>query len=111
MGDTAEQKVRAIGGLFSGTDNTGSVVLTMRPDVQQVAADALGTREGSVVVMDPHTGAILAMVSNPRFDPADVAVHDSKQAEEVLTFLNALPGKPLLANAYQERYMPGSASR
>ncbi len=109
MGDTSEQKLRAIGGLFRGDDNTGSVVLTMRPDVQQVAADALGAREGSVVVMDPHTGAVIAMVSNPRFNPADVAVHNSKQAEDVLTFLNAVPGKPLLANAYQERYMPGSS--
>ncbi len=109
MGDTSEQKLRAISGLFSGDDNTGSVALTMRPDVQQVAADALGTREGSVVVMDPHTGAVIAMISNPRYNPADVAVHDAKKAEDVLTFLNALPGKPLLANAYQERYMPGSA--
>ncbi len=109
MGDTNEQKIRAISGLFSGTDSTGSVVLTMRPDVQQVAADALGTREGSVVVMDPHTGAVIAMISNPRFDPAAVAVHDAKKAEDALTFLNALPGKPLLTNAYQERYMPGSS--
>ena len=109
MGDTNAQKLRAIGGLFSGDDSTGSVVLTMRPDVQQVAADALGTREGSVVVMDPHTGAVIAMISNPRYNPADVAVHNSKQAEDALTFLNAVPGKPLLANAYQERYMPGSA--
>ena len=59
--------------------------------------------------MDPHTGAVIAMVSNPRFDPAAVAVHDAKKAEDALTFLNALPGKPLLANAYQERYMPGSS--
>ncbi len=42
MGDTTEQKLRAIGGLFSGENNTGSVLLTVRPDVQQVAADALG---------------------------------------------------------------------
>jgi peptidoglycan glycosyltransferase len=109
MGDTTAQNLRAITGLFSGNDNTGSVVLTMRPDVQQVAADALGAREGSVVVMDPHTGAVIAMVSNPRYNPADVAVHNSTKAEQVLTFLNAYPGKPLLANAYQERYMPGSS--
>jgi peptidoglycan glycosyltransferase len=109
MGDTDAQKFRALGGLFSGSDSTGSVVLTMRPDVQQVAADALGTREGSVVVMDPHTGAVIAMISNPRYNPADVAVHNAKLANDALTFLNALPGKPLLANAYQERYMPGSA--
>jgi penicillin-binding protein A len=109
MGDTTEQKLRAIGGLFSGENNTGSVLLTVRPDVQQVAADALGAREGSVVVMEPHTGAVLAMISNPRFNPADVAVHNSTLAEKALTFLDAVPGKPLLANAYQERYMPGSS--
>ena len=109
MGDTDAQRLRAFTGLFSGTDNTGSVLLTMRPDVQQVAADALGTREGSVVVMDPHTGAVIAMISNPRYNPADIAVHNSATAEQALTFLNAVPGKPLLANAYQERYMPGSS--
>jgi peptidoglycan glycosyltransferase len=101
--------LRAIGGLFSGEDDTGSVVLSMRPDVQQVAAEALGNREGSVVVMDPHTGAVIAMISNPRYNPADIAVHNSTKAEQALTFLNAVPGKPLLANAYQERYMPGSS--
>jgi peptidoglycan glycosyltransferase len=59
--------------------------------------------------MDPHTGAVIAMISNPRYNPAAVAVHNSAEAEKALTFLNALPGKPLLANAYQERYMPGSS--
>ncbi|HEY4609577.1 MAG TPA: penicillin-binding protein 2 [Ilumatobacteraceae bacterium] len=109
MGDSDAQKLRALTGIFSGADNTGSVVLSMRPDVQQVAAEALGDREGSVVVEDPHTGAIIAMVSNPRYNPADIAVHNSKLAQDALTFLNAVPGKPLLANAYQERYMPGSS--
>jgi peptidoglycan glycosyltransferase len=109
MGDSDAQKLQALTGLFSGADNTGSVVLSMRPDVQQVAAEALGNREGSVVVEDPHTGAIVAMVSNPRYNPADIAVHNSKLAQDALTFLTAVPGKPLLANAYQERYMPGSS--
>lgn len=106
MGDTGSQ---TLGGLLGGTDNTGSVQLTLRADVQQAAADALGQQEGSVVVMDPSTGAIIAMVSFPRYDPNLVANHDTKAAEDVLTFLDAYPGKPLLANAYQENYMPGSA--
>jgi peptidoglycan glycosyltransferase len=106
LGDTATQKVN---GVFGGSDNTGSVRLTMRADLQKVAADALGPREGSVIVMDPNTGAVLAMVSYPRFDANQVAVHDAKQAEDVLAFLNNYPGKPLVANAYQERYMPGSS--
>ena len=106
MGDTAAQKVN---GVFGGADNTGSVLLTMRDDVQQIAAQALGNREGSVVVMDPNTGAVLAMVSYPRYDANLVATHDTAKAQQVLDFLNAFPGKPLLANAYQENYMPGSS--
>ena len=42
MGDTAAQKVDAV---FGGADNTGSVQLTLRADVQKVAAEALGNRE------------------------------------------------------------------
>lgn len=106
MGDTAAQTV---GGVFGGGDNTGSVLLTMRADLQKVAADALGTREGSVVVQDPRTGAVLAMVSWPRFDANLVATHDTQAAEDALNFYNNFPGKPLLANAYQENYMPGSS--
>ena len=106
LGDTTQQKVD---GVFGGADNTGSVQLTLRADLQRVAADALGTREGSVVVTEPSTGRVLAMVSFPRFDANLVATHDAKQAEDVLTFYNAVPGKPMLANAYQENYMPGSS--
>ncbi|MDO8362619.1 MAG: penicillin-binding transpeptidase domain-containing protein [Actinomycetota bacterium] len=106
MGDTTRQKFDSV---LGGADNTGSVLLTLRDDLQRVAADALGEREGSVVVMDPASGAILAMVSFPRFDPNAVADHDTQYAEDVLTYLNAFPGKPLLANAYQENYMPGSS--
>lgn len=107
-GRTGQQQLGSIANIFSGADTTGSVRLTMRADIQQVAKDALGAREGSVVVLDPKTGAVLAMWSYPTYDPNQVAVHDNTQAKNVLAFLNALPGKPLLANAYQERYMPGS---
>jgi peptidoglycan glycosyltransferase len=107
-GRTSAQQLSSITNIFSGQDTTGSVRLTTRSDIQQVAKDALGQREGSVVVLDPATGAVLAMWSYPSYDPNQVAVHDNTQASKVLTFLNALPGKPLLANAYQERYMPGS---
>ena len=115
MGDTTLQKVESV---FGGPDNTGSVQLTLRNDVQEAAARALlesvpegdrATLEGSVVVTDIRTGAVLAMVSLPRFDANQVATHDTKEAENVLDFLNNYPGKPLLANAYQENYMPGSS--
>lgn len=106
MGDTTQQKVDS---LLGGSDNTGSAQLTLRADVQKIAAEALGDREGSVVVMDPATGAIIAMVSFPTYDANQVADHNTKTAEDVLDFLNNYPGKPLLANAYQENYMPGSS--
>jgi cell division protein FtsI/penicillin-binding protein 2 len=38
-----------------------------------------------------------------------VSDHDIDSVNDVLDFLNAYPGKPLLANTYQERYMPGSS--
>jgi penicillin-binding protein A len=115
MGDTPAQKLESVGGILGDGDATGSVVLTLRKDVQEVAAQALigedpnNPREGSVVVMEPSTGRIIAMVSAPRYDPNAIATPDSKAAEDTLTFLNATAGKPLLANAYQERYMPGSS--
>ena len=109
MGTTVDQQIQGIGDILTSPDTTGSVVLTLRADVQMIAKQALGDREGSVVVMNPTTGAVIAMYSFPTFDPNLVATHDSAQARDVLAFLDAYPGKPLLANAYQERYMPGSA--
>jgi len=46
-----------------------TVVLGLDLDVQQAAEAALGDRLGTVVAMDPRTGAIVAFVSHPAFDP------------------------------------------
>jgi peptidoglycan glycosyltransferase len=48
------------------------------------------------------------MYSNPSYDPNLVAQHDGAAALEYLQTLQADPEKPLLGNAFQERYMPGS---
>ena len=45
------------------------VVMSIDMDLQQAAAQALGDRHGAVVACDPKTGEILALVSNPKFDP------------------------------------------
>lgn len=107
-GRTPEQRLKGLSSIFTGDDTSGSVQLTLHSGLQQLAKEALGPREGSVVVLDPRTGRVLALWSYPSYDPNLVAVHDSELAGEVLDFLNAAPGKPLLANTYQERYMPGS---
>jgi peptidoglycan glycosyltransferase len=108
-GTTAEQQLRAIPGILDGdADNSGAVVTTLRPDLQQVAKDALGEREGSVVVLEPATGAVKAMWSFPSYNPNQVVDPDFDAAGNVLDFLDQVPGDPLLANTYQQRYMPGS---
>jgi len=108
-GTTPEQRLRAIPGILDGDgDNSGTVVTTLRQDLQQVAKDALGDREGSVVVLEPTTGAVRAMWSFPSYDPNQVVDPDFDRAGDVLRFLEAVPGDPLLANTYQQRYMPGS---
>jgi peptidoglycan glycosyltransferase len=107
-GSTGEQRLRNLTGILTGEDNSGSVRMTLRDDLQRVARDALGEREGSVVVIEPATGAIKAMWSYPSYDPNLVADQNFDTARDVLTFLNAAPTDPLLGNAYQQRYMPGS---
>jgi penicillin-binding protein 2 len=45
------------------------VRLTIDLDLQKAAEAALGKRSGSIIAMNPNTGAILAMASKPGFDP------------------------------------------
>lgn len=108
-GSTPEQQLLALPGIFQGRqDNSGTVRLTLRDDLQNAAKFFLGPRVGSVVVMDPRSGAVLAMWSNPSFDPNTIADPDYDAAFAAITELQADPEDPLLANAYMQRYMPGS---
>ncbi len=110
VGTTTEQQLLAIPGLITGeADNAGSVELTLRADLQREARRALGAREGSVVVVDIRTGAVLAMWSYPSFDANLLADNDYDAAFAAMTDYTADPGDPLLANAYMQRYMPGSS--
>src|SRR5213078_2092285 len=54
----------------------GNVLLTLSPSGQKAAYDALRNREGgkgAIVALDPQTGALLASVSSPTFDPNPLA--------------------------------------
>jgi peptidoglycan glycosyltransferase len=108
-GDTFEQQLRALPDMFtSNADHSGTVRVTLREDMQRIAKFLLGDREGSIVLMEPDTGAIRAMWSYPSYDPNLVADIDYDDAYAYLTELQADGRDPLLANAYQQRYMPGS---
>ncbi len=77
------------------------VVLTVDSRVQRAAQDALAGRRGACVVLDPRTGAVLALASNPTYDPGTVDAEwqrlSSSSAEA-----------PLLDRATSALYPPGS---
>ena len=69
--------------LVTGRQPQGSSVeLTLDPEVQAAAAAALGDQRGAVVAIDPATGAILALVSSPSFDPNALAGHSTTAVNE-----------------------------
>ena len=108
-GDTFTQQVLAIENILGrSNDNSGEIRLTLREDMQAVAKFLLGPREGSIVLMEIETGAVISMWSYPSYDPNLIADPDYDAAFDYLTELQADPRDPLLANTYQQRYMPGS---
>jgi penicillin-binding protein A len=101
-------KIRNVGDVLAGKEPVGNVVLSVNAGLQAAARDALGGQRGSVVVMNPKTGGILAMYSNPSFDPQPYAGHDTQQVETYNKLIRSNPDKPDLPRAYRERYPPGS---
>ena len=86
----------------------GSVLLTLDPRAQQAAWRGLAGRKGAVVALDPRTGAVLAMVSFPSYDPAKVSSHDPKAIRAAYQALLRDPLDPLLNRAVERTYPPGS---
>jgi peptidoglycan glycosyltransferase len=107
-GQTLKQRYQSLADLFIDRDTTANVTLSVSSKVQLAAIDALGDRRGSVVALDPRTGEILAMYSNPSYDPNLLADLSTQSAQAVSIQLNADPQKPLLARSYREIFFPGS---
>jgi penicillin-binding protein A len=108
-GRTPGQQVDRLLDLFGDDqDFTGEVVLTIRDDLQRVAQQSLGDRPGSVVALDPRTGAVLALWSYPSFDPNLLSAHDGAAVNQAFAELTEAPGSPLLEKPYREIYFPGS---
>ena len=90
----------------------GNVQLTLDPDAQKAAFDALQALgpevEGSVVAIQPKTGKVLAMVSLPTYNPNNLASHDFDAVDDLYQRLDKLDSEPLLNRAIQQRLFPGS---
>ncbi len=108
-GSAPELAVSTFADLFLGRPKKGGAVYTtIHPDLQQVASDTLGSLPGAVVALDPRTGDIMALVSNPTYDPNLLSSQDAAEQRSAWASLNADPEKPLLSRANDELYPPGS---
>jgi peptidoglycan glycosyltransferase len=94
-----------LNGLLGGDTNPRGVRLSLDHALQAIAAAALGDQNGSVVAIDPSTGAVLAMVTYPRFDPNSLIGPDAGTAGAVL---EADPAEPWRDRSIDETYPPGS---
>jgi peptidoglycan glycosyltransferase len=82
-----------------------SLEMTVDGELQRAAYEALGGQTGAVVALDPKTGAVLAAVSSPSFDPESLLGED---ASAVWDSLLANPESPLSDRATRELFAPGS---
>lgn len=78
---------------------------TLQPRVQRSALSALGNQRGAVVALDPRTGAVLAYVSSPTYDPNTLIGADAVDIRQALL---DDPDQPLLDRAGRALYPPGS---
>ena len=110
---TAHNKpVKTLGDLLTTTTETDTVILTVSEQLQADAQVALDGRDGSVVVLDPSTGAIDAMYSNPAFDPNPLASQSGQTEQDAwqtdTQSKDALGNVPFTSLAYQDIAFPGS---
>jgi len=96
-GSSNSQFFDRVNAILTGKNPQGaSVETTIDPVAQQAAYDALGNYQGAVVLLQPKTGKILAMVSKPNYDPNALASHDSKAVNALYQQLLDASGDPLI---------------
>ena len=101
--DNKGRQLRVLGmrPTISGRD----LVLTIDSRLQEKAAELLEEKKGAIIVMQPDTGEVLALVSSPKFDPNYFTIDYSKN--EIRRLLNDYRS-PMLNRAISGLYPPGS---
>ena len=79
--------------------------LTLDARLQEITEQAFGDRKGALVAIEPSTGGILALVSNPTYDPN---LFVDGITPENWKELNEHPSKPMVNRALNGAYPPGS---
>jgi peptidoglycan glycosyltransferase len=115
-GDSDKLFVRRISDMVTGRQPLGgNVLLTVRAKVQQAAfsamqSDAAG-KTGAAIVLNPTTGAVLASVSFPTYNPNELVTQNKAAEQAVWDKLNPsvnADSSPLINRAWRDRYPPGS---
>ncbi len=97
--------------LLSPSSAADTVTLTLQPSIQKVAANAMTGQDGAAVVLDPRTGAVIAMYSNPTYNPKpltslDSTIVDAAYKKDTTNDAHGFP--PLGLVATQQTFPPGS---
>lgn len=86
---------------LSGEKHPGnSIVTTLDINITKLCKEAMGNYKGSVIIMNPKTGDVISMISNPDYNPNTL-----KEQWEVLSESN---DGELLNRATSGQYTPGS---
>ncbi|WP_436758179.1 peptidoglycan D,D-transpeptidase FtsI family protein [Streptosporangium sp. V21-05] len=110
-GTSADLLIRRSIDLFTAKQSKGANVdLTINPKAQEAAYKALGEsgRKGALVAIEPKTGAILAMVSIPTYDPNPLSKPNKAEVNAASKKLEKDENTPLLNRAVERTYPPGS---
>ena len=110
-GDAPELLQQTLTDLILGRPKQGAtIVTTLVPEIQEAASAAAAAEAGDVAIaaIDPATGDVLALVSEPTYDPNLLASQDPKVVRDSWEVLNEDPDKPLLSRASDELFPPGS---
>ena len=108
-GESDQLLVRRLSDYITGREPEGGrVVLTLQQAAQKAALEGLGRHRGAAVALDPRTGAVLAMVSTPTYDPNKLSSHNPKDIRAYYDKLQDDIADPMLNRTIQQTYPPGS---
>jgi peptidoglycan glycosyltransferase len=111
-GDAPELAVSTFTDLILGRQRKGgAVITTIRADLQQAAATALGDLPGAVVAVEPATGDVLALYANPTYDPNAISSGTDEAINEAWEEIRTDPDQPLISRAKDELFLPGSTGK
>ena len=89
---------------FEPPSNGKDIQLTLDLKIQKIVEDTLSGHKGSIILMDPQSGEILALASYPNFNPA---VFVGKRSKLIAGLFNN-PDSPLINRAISSSYPPAS---